>query len=172
MSIDDYIFLYPGVFCPPTYGHLEIVKKACLLFNHVNIICSVNPIKKEVLFTPDECRELWKFYDLPDNSSVFTYDNFIKSGNLIGRRFHTVMIRGLRNSDELTDEITTVESAYRDNKIIHVHYIIAERGKETISSTLVRKLAQDRKIIELEKYVCENVASRLIYKYVKNNSMG
>ena len=46
------VFVYPGTFCPPTYGHLAIVRKAAKLFPRdvLNIVCSFNPGKKTTCF--------------------------------------------------------------------------------------------------------------------------
>ena len=66
------IYVYPGTFCPPTYGHLRIVQRSADLFDRVLILCSVNSAKNANWFTPEECRDFWLAYDLPDNVTVST----------------------------------------------------------------------------------------------------
>ena len=57
--------LYAGTFDPPTYGHLDVVRRAAALFDKVIVGVSVNP-RKTPLFSTDErvamlresCRDL------------------------------------------------------------------------------------------------------------------
>ena len=45
--------VYPGTFDPVTYGHLDILKRACKLFD--NVIISVSKSSsKNTIFTADE----------------------------------------------------------------------------------------------------------------------
>jgi len=162
MSADNYVYVYPGVFCPPTYGHVEILKKACDIFPMVHAICSSNPHKKDVLFNPDECKELWQFYDLPDNCVIQTFENFDFT-SVVNKGL--IMIRGLRYANELPTEVATVDNAYENNKISNFHYIFCGQGREVISSTAARRFAKEKNLIELAKYVCDEVAQRLLTKY-------
>jgi len=168
-----YVCIYPGVFCPPTYGHLEIVKKACALFPHLYIMCSVNPDKKKSLFTQEECVELWKFYDLPINCTVTTYDRYHKSGEALIGKFEKIIVRGLRVPNEIPEETNVIANANKAHQIIHFHYILSDCDKQGISSSAARLAAENYDVYALDQLVCRNIASRLIYEYVKQkNKMG
>lgn len=182
MDIDDFAYIYPdsffppiypGVFCPPTYGHLEIVKKACIMFPHLYIVCSVNPGKKKSLFTQEECVEMWKFYDLPSNCTVTTFNNYKKSGEeLIGKR-ERIMIRGLRAPNEIPEETNVIANANKDFNFTHFHYILSDCDKQGISSSAARLAAENYDVYALDQLVCRNVASRLVYEYTRQkNKMG
>lgn len=51
------IALYAGTFDPVTYGHLDVVRRAAVLFDKVIVGVSVNP-RKEPLFTTEERVEM------------------------------------------------------------------------------------------------------------------
>ena len=51
--------IYPGTFDPPTNGHLDVVHRAALLFERVDVVISVNPQKK-TLFSPAERLEMMR----------------------------------------------------------------------------------------------------------------
>lgn len=68
------IYIYPGTFSPPTWGHMHIVEKAYELIKDarypITIICSVNPDKGRNWFTPEESKELWQSYMAKINDAV------------------------------------------------------------------------------------------------------
>jgi pantetheine-phosphate adenylyltransferase len=45
--------VFPGTFDPPTYGHLNIIERACSLFDKVHVVVAVNR-EKSTLFTAEE----------------------------------------------------------------------------------------------------------------------
>jgi pantetheine-phosphate adenylyltransferase len=45
--------LYPGSFDPPTYGHLDLIRRGQSLFGKLTVAVAVNPAKAP-LFTPEE----------------------------------------------------------------------------------------------------------------------
>ena len=66
------LFIYPGSFDPPTYGHFHIVKKFVDIYNlPLTIVCSENPDKQDGWFTTDEVKAMWKTYDLPKGGNYF-----------------------------------------------------------------------------------------------------
>jgi pantetheine-phosphate adenylyltransferase len=51
------IAIYPGSFDPITYGHLDIIERAAVLFDKVIVALAANP-SKDTLFSRDERREM------------------------------------------------------------------------------------------------------------------
>jgi pantetheine-phosphate adenylyltransferase len=51
------IAIYPGSFDPITLGHLNIIRRASRIFDHV-IVCVMNNSDKNCLFPPHERKEL------------------------------------------------------------------------------------------------------------------
>jgi pantetheine-phosphate adenylyltransferase len=43
----------PGTFDPPTFGHIDVIKRAAHIFDRIELVIAVNPEKKTV-FTPEE----------------------------------------------------------------------------------------------------------------------
>lgn len=95
------IYIYPGTFCPPHYGHVAIAKEAAALFGGLTVICSVNPVKEEKnLFTLEECKKMWQTYDLGPDIEVATLDEFLErdDGSL------KIMVRGIRDDKDIKFE--------------------------------------------------------------------
>ena len=156
-------YLFPGNFSPPTYGHFNIVKRASELFPSVTIVCSENKNKQDKLFTQEEAVTLWKYYNLPDNVSVITFDelkNTIDSKNI-------VMIRGIRNKADHIHESEVLELNHKLFGIDNTLCILADDNDKEISSTRVREAAAILDFIELAKMAHPMVVSAMLEKQLQ-----
>ena len=94
--------VFPGSFDPPTYGHLNIIERACRLFDKVDVLVSVNP-QKNYMFSDQERKELLEKItsELP-NVEVHIWDSLVvEYCRKIGAR---VLVRGVRNSSDFSHE--------------------------------------------------------------------
>ena len=153
--------VYAGSFCPPTYGHLRVVEEAAKIFEMVTVLCSENPNKKELPFTPEECAELWKAYRLPKNVCVKTLRGVLKESADFGG---VVLIRGIRNSDDFEDEKSVMQLNSKRFGINKYFYVMTGAEFAGVSSSKVRKLAEELQIEMLHQYVAPLVISRLLEK--------
>lgn len=150
-------YVYPGSFCPPTRGHLRIVERAAKLLPEITIVCSRNEDKNSRWFSEEECKEMWLEYKLPDNVSVCTFDE------LCGRPADDhVMIRGIRNVDDYGNEQKVMELNHRLFGIKNYLYLVAEPDFVDISSSLVRRAAEELSFEMLYQYVAPAIVSRLL----------
>ncbi|HEU5457635.1 MAG TPA: pantetheine-phosphate adenylyltransferase [Terracidiphilus sp.] len=69
--------LYPGTFDPPTNGHIDLIQRGSLLFEHLTVAILINPVKNP-LFTVEERVEMLReaTADL-DNVSVATFNGLM-----------------------------------------------------------------------------------------------
>jgi pantetheine-phosphate adenylyltransferase len=162
------IYIYPGTFCPPHFGHVALAKEAAAAFGEITVVCSVNPVKEEkIVFTPDECRDLWQTYDLGANIKVLTLDEFSKVRD---PKDMVIMIRGIRDNNDIIYE-NAVMIYNRDNYgITHYHYMIADKIYEKMSSTAARAAAKSNDLEKLNKLVNPRVALRMIEKFGRFDS--
>jgi phosphopantetheine adenylyltransferase len=141
------------------------VRKAVDLFGQILILCSANADKEgKVLFTPEECRDLWLSYDLPFGARVVTYDEMVDAG--IDFR-EVVMVRGIRDDRDFEYEKRVMMDNYHVLGIDKFFLIVGEEGYHGISSTIARNLAQEGNVEELEKIVSAPIAQILIKKMKK-----
>ena len=97
----EYIYLCPGSFCPVTFGHLDVVKRASDIFPEVTVVCSTNTDKNSRWFTEIECRQMWLTYSLPANVKLKTFTEALMEKYDTSR---IVMIRGIRGEMDLETE--------------------------------------------------------------------
>lgn len=154
------IYIYPGTFCPPHYGHAAIAREAAKLLGKVIVICSVNPVKKDkVFFTPDECKKMWQTYDLGPDIDIITLDEFLKKWD---RSTPAVMVRGIRDNNDIIYENDVILYNCREFGVRHYHYVLCEKEFENMSSTKARAAALSGNRAALLKLVNEQVASLML----------
>jgi pantetheine-phosphate adenylyltransferase len=156
------VYIYPGTFCPPHYGHVALAKEAAAAFGEITVVCSVNPVKEEKnIFTPDECKAMWQTYDLGGKIKVATLEEFLKDR---AQKDLVIMIRGIRDNNDIIYE-NNVMIYNRDNfGVTHYHYIIAAKIFEKMSSTAARFAAKNNDQKKLNELVNLPVAARMMKK--------
>lgn len=155
------IAIYPGSFCPPTYGHLEIVNQAAEVFSKVLIVCSVNPTKGVPWFSPKQCCELWLSYRLPDNVEVLTIVDFLNQRNDPKK---IMLIRGMRGLEDFPEERSVMELNFSKYGINKYFYIITDSRFLQISSSLARKSVEEFDFETLSGLVAPQVVLSMLEK--------
>lgn len=94
--------LFPGSFDPPTYGHLNIIERARLIFSEIHVVIAVNSAKN-YLFSAQEREQMMKKIVEPwDNVYVHLCDSLIVDfAKKIGAK---VLVRGIRNMADFSCE--------------------------------------------------------------------
>jgi pantetheine-phosphate adenylyltransferase len=97
--------IFPGSFDPPTYGHINIIERAQMIFDEIHIVIAVNK-NKNALFSPEERLEMLTQIVQPWKSiTVALHDCLIieyakKTGI-------NNIIRGIRNINDFLYEFDT-----------------------------------------------------------------
>ena len=86
--------LFPGSFDPPTYGHINIIHRACNIFDEIHVVVAANP-QKDYAFSADERFAMMKTLSKPfENVHVHLWDSLIVNfAQKIGAK---VLLRGVR----------------------------------------------------------------------------
>jgi len=157
------IYVYPGTFCPPHYGHVALANRAAEAFGKILVICSVNPVKEEKnIFTPEECKKMWQTYKLGKGVKVATFNEFMEKWN---KKDALVMIRGIRDNNDIIYE-NAVMIYNRDRfGVNHYHYIIGAKEFEKFSSTAARTAAEAGDREKLNKLVNLQTAALTLAKF-------
>ncbi|MEA3441992.1 MAG: pantetheine-phosphate adenylyltransferase [Chloroflexota bacterium] len=131
--------VYPGTFDPITYGHLDIIKRASVLYDKLIIGVYENPSKKP-LFSVEERVELITktIVDLP-NVQVEPFRGLLV--NFVRQVGGKVMLRGLR---ALSDFEREFEMAMMNKKLapdIELVCLMTSSQYQFLSSTLIKEVA-------------------------------
>jgi len=156
------IIVYPISASPPTWGHADIMMRAAHKFDHVYWVAAINAQKKQ-LFTDVERTQMMQsyvdYYKL-ENVTVDSHDGaVIRYANNYDAKF---LLRGLRNTSDFQKELELAAGNRGIDKNIETICMFSKPHFATISSSLVRELAQlDERI---DQYVLPSIASQIIKK--------
>jgi len=136
--------LYPGTFDPVTLGHLDIVKRALKLVDHL-VIGVATGSGKSPLFSLDERVEMWRHeaaalvkdgatIDVQQYSNTLQVDFARKVGA-------SVIVRGLRAVSDFEYEFQMASMNQQLNKEIETVVIMADPRHQAIASRLVKEIA-------------------------------
>ena len=155
-------YIFPGSYCPPTYGHFGVIKKVAKMVPSLTIICSTSQ-KKEAArwFSEEECLEMWKGYKLPANVTVTTFEKFKNSAFA---KESIVMVRGMRTEADFKEEKEVMLDNLKNFGIDKFFYFWSDCDLSAISSTFARQKAEELDLDELSKVVAPLVVTKLLEK--------
>lgn len=131
--------IYPGTFDPMTYGHMDIVKRAAKLFNHVTVAIAANPSKIPVF-------SLEKRVDLAqvvladiNNVTVCGFESLL--ADFAKQSSAQVIVRGLRAVSDFEYEFQLAGMNRTLIPDIETLFLTPATQYTYISSSLVREIA-------------------------------
>jgi pantetheine-phosphate adenylyltransferase len=155
--------IYPGTFDPITFGHIDIIKRASEIFDHV-IIAPARDNYKNPLFTLEERVELieaeMSALNLPIKISVEQFEGLLV--DFAARKNARTIIRGLRAVSDFEYEFQMFGMNSKLNPDIQTIFLPASETNHFIASKLVKEVA--RLGGNISKFVSPNVAQKLATK--------
>jgi pantetheine-phosphate adenylyltransferase len=131
--------IYPGSFDPLTNGHLEIIERACKLFDEVIVAVLVNA-GKQPLFTVEERVEvLIEVLNLRFKQvSIDIFDGLLV--NYARDRQAQAIVRGVRSVKDYEYELSMVLMNRRLNPDVETVLLPASENSSYISSSLIKEV--------------------------------
>ncbi|NBV06511.1 MAG: pantetheine-phosphate adenylyltransferase [Proteobacteria bacterium] len=159
------IAIYPGTFDPITFGHLDIIKRAAEIFDHL-IIAAAKDNYKNPLFTLDERIKLIKeeISSLPEAKKI-SVEKF--EGLLVKyakAKNAKVIVRGLRAVSDFEYEFQMFGMNSKLDPDIQTIFFPASETNHFIASKLVKEVA--RLGGDISKFVSANVTKKLEAKLI------
>jgi len=158
------IALYPGSFDPITKGHLDIARRAALIFDRVIIGVYDRPYK-QLLFNTEERVTLAKkaTEDIP-NVEVCSYDILtVEFAKAIGSR---VIVRGLRMGSDFEKEFEMAMMSKKLDPEVEFICFMSSLRYQFLSSSLLKEVAR-LSGSSCEDLVPENVGVALRKKFAQ-----
>jgi len=161
------IGVYPGTFDPITNGHVDIIKRALRICDHVIVGVAEN-IGKSPLFMLDERVELLNHeLDIINRESAGGKAEAKVFGNLlmhfVEENDAVMIIRGLRAVSDFDYEFQMAGMNARLNPDIEMVYLMASEHQQFIASRLVKEIASMGG--DIHSFVPANTAKHLVAKF-------
>lgn len=154
--------IYAGSFDPPTNGHLDLARRASMLFPRVVVALGQHP-SRSALFTVDERLELLRRVCAPiPNVEVALFDGLLVDyARRIGAR---IIVRGLRAATDFEYELQIAHANADLAPDVDTVFLPTRTNYGFISASLVREIASHGG--DVSRYAPPEVCEALRAKFV------
>jgi pantetheine-phosphate adenylyltransferase len=131
--------LYPGTFDPITYGHIDIIQRACDLFDKIVVTVAINPTKTPLFSIQERIDFIVESMKKYPQVSVDSFDGLVvdhaKNIGAIG------IIRGLRAMSDFEYEFQMALMNRKLAKDINTVFLMPNEKYTYLNSSIIRNLA-------------------------------
>ena len=130
--------IYPGSFDPFTNGHLDILNRACAVFDEVIVLVAVNASKKTLFSLQERVEILKAALAGKENVRIDSYEGLtVDYARQVGARH---IIRGLRAVTDFEYEFQLASANRFANPDIDMVFFMASSDHSFVSSSVVKEL--------------------------------
>ena len=131
--------VFPGSFDPVTRGHMDLIRRAAGLFDHVTVTVMVNISKKNAIPLKERIRLLKKACNDLSNVDVDSWEGLL--ADYMAEKKERIIIRGVRNIPEFENEMTAARANKMLNGSAETIMIPTDPALAGVSSSAVREIA-------------------------------
>lgn len=153
--------VYAGTFDPPTYGHLDIIKRASVVFD-VLIVAIMKNSEKRSFFSEEERVNMLKIMckDL-ENVKILVGDGL--TVDLAKENNADFLVRGIRAIMDYEYELQIASANMVIGEDIETVFFLARPEHSYLSSSIVRSIAEHKG--DISKFIPESIIEEVIAKY-------
>lgn len=157
--------IYPGTFDPVTNGHLDVLERACQLFEKVIVAIAKNNSKNPI-FSIEKRLELWQTNIKQGlNAEVIAFDGL--TVDLAKEQGAKVLIRGLRAVSDFEYEFQLAQMNRHMESQIETLFLMPSQEHFYTSSQLIKKVSYYT-VDRIRQFVPQNVLESLKQHFNEN----
>jgi len=153
--------IYAGTFDPITYGHVDVIERACEMFDKVYVVIAVNS-KKTTLFSEEERLEMINDA-LKHISNVEVITHHKLTVELAREKGAVAMVRGIRAVSDFEYEFQIALMNRKLEPNIYTVFLTPHEKYTYLNSTIIREIARYGR--DTSEFVPEIVAKKLKEKF-------
>jgi pantetheine-phosphate adenylyltransferase len=153
--------IYAGTFDPITYGHVDVIERACEMFDKVYVVIAVNS-KKTTLFSEGERLEMIN-EALKHISNVEVITHHKLTVELAREKGAVAMVRGIRAVSDFEYEFQIALMNRKLEPNIYTVFLTPHEKYTYLNSTIIREIASYGR--DTSEFVPEIVANKLNEKF-------
>ncbi|HEX7002802.1 MAG TPA: pantetheine-phosphate adenylyltransferase [Trueperaceae bacterium] len=133
--------VYPGSFDPLHNGHLDVVRRAAKIYDHLTVAVLENPLKGTKLFEVEERVAIIAetVAGIP-NVDVDRFEGLL--ADYVRRRKATIIVKGLRAISDFETELQMAHLNRQLNPDAETTFIMTATRWSYVSSTRIKELAK------------------------------
>jgi pantetheine-phosphate adenylyltransferase len=134
------IAIYPGSFDPVTFGHLDIIKRGCQLFDVVVVAVAQNPSKTPLFSAHQRVRQIREATRHLPNVEVDSFNSLTVTYARV--RHAQVLLRGLRAVSDFEMELQMAHTNKTLSDDIETVFLATSTEYSYLSSSVVKEIAK------------------------------
>ncbi len=161
------VAICPGSFDPVTIGHVDIIKRACYIFDKVIVAVMINP-NKDTSFSVEERISFLKEAILDiDNIEVSSFNGLL--ANYAKERGATVIVKGLRAISDFEYEFQMSLANKKLNGNLETIFFSTNAQNMYLSSSMVKQIARFGG--KIKDFVPESIHEKIIQRLRKGEDI-
>lgn len=132
--------IYPGTFDPMTNGHLDIVTRAALMFDHIVLAIAASPSKKPMFSLQERVSLAQQVTAHLDNVEVIGFSDLM--ANFAKAQQANVLVRGLRAISDFEYELQLAHMNRHLLPTLESVFLMPSEEFSFISSSLMKEVAR------------------------------
>ena len=130
--------LCPGTFDPFTYGHLDIVERACRLFDRIEVTVAINANKKSLFTVEERCTMIEEATAHLPSVTVAPFEGLlVDHAREVGA---IALVRGLRQVSDFDYENRMAFANRRLHGDLDTVYLLTSEQYALIHASIVREI--------------------------------
>jgi pantetheine-phosphate adenylyltransferase len=160
--------VFTGTFDPLTLGHLDVIRRGRMLFDHLVVAIGLNP-NKSSLFDIDERVALARKVVAPfQNVSVEPFNEL--AVQFVRRMGARVILRGVRTLSDMEYEFGMSLTNQRLDPSVETVFLMADGEYSHVSSSLIKQVALHGGEAALARFVPAEVIDPILAKINETNN--
>lgn len=152
--------IYPGSFDPVTNGHIDVIKRAAKLFDHLVVGVLVNSAKNPLFSIDERVNMLIEVFKDYDNIEVISFEGLLV--DYCHKNDITTIVRGLRAVTDFEYELQIAQTNRVIAPDIDTIFLTTSLEYAYLSSSIVKEIASYG--TDISQLVPEIVAENIIKK--------
>jgi len=155
--------IYPGTFDPITYGHLDVINRASILYDELYIAVAHSSKKLPLFSIKDRVEMVKESVKEFNNVIVEDFDGLVVDYAI--NKSVKVVIRGIRMISDFEYEFQMALTNRKLNNTIETIFMMPKESYSYLSSKLIKEVA----ILgaDISKFVPMNVKQKMIERFAK-----
>jgi len=133
------VAVYPGAFDPPTYGHLDVIKRARHLFDRVVVAVLENPGKRCLFSVDERMKALGEITKGMKGVEISRFKGLLV--NYVKMRNACAVVRGLRAVSDYEYELQRAQMNRELSTRIETVFLMTSTPYSYLSSSIVKEIA-------------------------------
>ncbi len=153
--------IYPGSFDPPTFGHLDMIKRSAQMVDELNVAVLKNNAKNPLFSVEERVSMIRELTSQFPNVTVGAFDGLTADyAREIGA---TIVVRGLRAVTDFEYELQIAQTNHVINENIDTIFLVTNLRYSYLSSTIVKEVASYGG--DISNFVPEQIVDKIYEKY-------